>query len=275
MAKVTAFRVGHCTHPSCMALKGSGFKSRCFPSRAYLIETSLGNYLWDTGYADRFKEATSKGIYALYAWITPVFFEPHESLLGQLAARGMTANDIHTVVISHFHADHIAGIRDFPKARLLCSSSGWSAVQHLSGFHAVRQAFVPALLPNDIESRLAFVEAHPAQALPSQLAPFRRGWDITGTGEIIVVSLPGHAAGHLGAFVRTDEGWILLASDAAWTTESYQQLRGPSELSFLVQHRRAEYYRTLRMLHALHRSGNAAIRLTHEDSVDYLEGKAL
>lgn len=270
MAKVTAFRVGHCTHPSCMALKGSGFKSRCFPSRAYLIETSRGNYLWDTGYADRFREATSNGIYALYAWITPVFFDPRESLIGQLAACGVGVDDIHAIVLSHFHADHIAGIRDFPQARLLCSSSGWNAVRRLSGFGAVRQAFVPALLPDDIESRLAFVEAYAERALPAQLAPFIRGWDITGTGEIIVVNLPGHAAGHLGAFVRDDEEWILLASDAAWTTESYQQLRGPSELSFLIQHSRAEYYNTLRMLHALHRSGNATIRITHEDIMDYL-----
>ena len=63
MASITAFRVGHCTHPSCMVLKGSGLASRCFPSRAYLIETRAGLYLWDTGYAEHFRAATSKGVY--------------------------------------------------------------------------------------------------------------------------------------------------------------------------------------------------------------------
>ncbi|MFC5475104.1 MBL fold metallo-hydrolase [Paraherbaspirillum soli] len=272
MAKITAFRVGHCTHPSCMVLKGSGIKSRCFPSRAYLIETSRGLYLWDTGYADRFREATAQGVFKLYAWITPVVFDAHESLQGQLRAYGVSPKDIHTLVLSHFHADHIAGMRDFPAARLLCSAPGWEAVRHLSGVKAVRQAFVPALLPADIEARLEFVERYPESALASELAPFEHGWDITGTGEIIIVNLPGHAIGHLGAFVREDHGWTLLASDAAWVADSYQQLRGPSELSFLIQHNRKDYYDTLRKLHALHQSGQAAIRITHEGAVDYLPG---
>jgi glyoxylase-like metal-dependent hydrolase (beta-lactamase superfamily II) len=206
MAKLTTFRVGHCTHPSCMVLKGSGFSSRCFPSRAYLVETRAGLVLWDTGYADRFREATSQGIYRLYS---------------------------------------------------------------------VRQAFVPALMPDDVGARLEFAESFAEVALPAALAPFTMGRDITGTGELFIVELPGHAAGHLGAFVLGDEGWTLLASDAGWAAESYQQLRGPSELTFLIQHQRAAYYDTLRKLHALHRGGGASIRLTHESAEDYLPlGKA-
>jgi glyoxylase-like metal-dependent hydrolase (beta-lactamase superfamily II) len=274
MAKITAFRVGHCTHPSCMVLKGSGLQSQCFPSRAYLIETSQGLYLWDTGYSEHFRDATSHGAYRLYPMVTPVSFGAHDSLHGQLKAYGVQAKDIHTLVMSHFHADHIAGLRDFPNARLLSSSIGWEAVRKLSGLAAVRQAFVPGLLPPDIEARLEFVEAKSSVALPAELAPFTHGWDITGTGDMIVVSLPGHVLGHLGAFVRGDEGWTLLASDAAWLAESYQQLRGPSELSFLIQHNRAAYYATLRKLHALHQSGKVPIRLTHESAVDYTAGGA-
>lgn len=252
-----------------MVLKGSGFATRCFPSRAYLIETKAGLYLWDTGYADHFRAATSKGVYRLYAWVTPVSFDGHESLHGQLRAHGIAPGDIDTVLLSHFHADHLAGLRDFPQARVMASQVGWDAVRRLSGFAAVRQAFVPELLPPDIAARLAFVEATPETALPAALAPFTHGRDISGSGEIYIVDLPGHAPGHLGAFVLQDDGWTLLASDAAWVPESYQQMRGPSELSFLIQHKRAPYYATLARLHALHRSGNAAIRITHEDTLDY------
>ncbi|WP_411886082.1 MBL fold metallo-hydrolase [Polaromonas sp. YR568] len=270
MAKLTTFRVGHCTHPSCMVLKGSGLASRCFPSRAYLAETRAGLVLWDTGYADRFREATAQGIYRLYSMVTPVHFEPRDSLLGQLSALDIAASDIAMVVVSHFHADHMAGLRDFPSARLLASAAGWQSVQGLSGFAAVRQAFVPALVPDDISARLEFAESFAEVALPAALAPFTLGRDITGTGELFIVELPGHAAGHLGAFVLGDEGWTLLASDAGWAAESYQQLRGPSELTFLIQHQRAAYYDTLRKLHALHHGGGASIRLTHESAEDYL-----
>ncbi len=270
MAKLTAFRVGHCSHPSCMVLKGSGLASRCFPSRAYLLETSAGLWLWDTGYASRFGEAVSKGVYRLYGWVTPVYFEAHESLHGQLKAAGVDPADIHTLVLSHFHADHIAGMRDFPNARLLCAASGWNVVRKLSGLGAVRQAFVPELMAPDIEARLAFIEAWPETALPAALHPFTTGRDVTGTGDIYIVELPGHAVGHIGAFIREDRGWTLLASDAAWVPESFQQMRGPSELSFIIQHNRSDYYATLARLHALHQSGNAAIRITHEDTADYL-----
>jgi glyoxylase-like metal-dependent hydrolase (beta-lactamase superfamily II) len=272
MAEITAFRVGHCTHPSCMALKGSGLENRCFPSRAYLIETRSGPFLWDTGYADRFRTATASGIYRLYPLVTPVYFDAQESLQGQLQAHGVWPADIHTLVLSHFHADHIAGMRDFPAARLLASAPAWEAVRRLSGLRAVRRGFVPQLLPPDIEARLAFVEQQEESALPAELAPFTHGRDISGSGEIYVVDLPGHAIGHIGAFVRGDDGWTLLASDAAWLAESYRELRGPSELSFLIQHDRAAYYRTLYKLHALHAGGKAAIRISHEAALDYVTG---
>ncbi|MET3132698.1 glyoxylase-like metal-dependent hydrolase (beta-lactamase superfamily II) [Oxalobacteraceae bacterium GrIS 1.11] len=268
MANITAFKVGHCSHPSCMVLKGSGLQSLCFPSRAYLIETRRGLFLWDTGYAERFRAATSRGVYRLYSWVTPVAFEPADSLHGQLRAHGVEPRDIDTLLLSHFHADHIAGMRDFPGARLMCSQPGWEAVRRLSGVGALRRAFVPELLAPDIEARLVFVESCAAQALPAQLQPFAHGRDISGSGEIFIVDLPGHAIGHIGAFVREDHGWTLLASDAAWVAQSYQQFRGPSELSFLIQDRRASYYATLAKLHALHASGQAAIRLTHEEAAD-------
>lgn len=249
-----------------MVLKGSGWHARCFPSRAYLIETRHGLILWDTGYAERFRSATAHGVYRLYAWITPVHFGAADELHGQLRAFGVDPRDIGTLVLSHFHADHIAGMRDFPAARLLCSAPGWQAVRALSGLAALRQAFIPALLPADIEARLDFVEACPLLPLPAALAPFTQGRDPDGAGEMYIVDLPGHAPGHLGAFVSTEQGWTLLASDAAWVPDSYQQLRGPSELSFLIQHRRGAYYDTLGKLHQLHLGGQAEIRLTHDSA---------
>ena len=36
------------------------------------------------------------------------------------------------------------------------------------------------------------------------------------------------------------------------------------------RHKRAPYYATLNRLHQLHQSGNAQIRITHEDTVDYI-----
>jgi len=263
MTAIQAFHTGHCTHPSCMAVKGSGFASRCFPSQAYLLKTRQGFVLWDTGYASHFKDASAHGVYRLYPAVTPVSFDAPQAMVHQLRARGIEPSDIHTVILSHFHADHMAGLLDFPRARVIASATGWEAVRGKTGLAALRQAFLPGLMPHDVDTRLSFAESFPQVALPSALAPFSKAFDVLKTGEVLIVPLPGHAPGHLGAFVQTEFGWVLLAADAAWASEAYTQLTGPAELSFLIQDSRNSYYATLRRLKALHEGGAVRIALTH------------
>jgi glyoxylase-like metal-dependent hydrolase (beta-lactamase superfamily II) len=263
MAKITAFQVGFCTHPAGMAIKGGGFRRACFPSRAYLIQTSQGMYLWDTGYSTHFFRAT-KGIFRLYPLVTPICFAGQEALIHQLSRMGIHPDDLNSIVISHFHADHIAGLGDFPNVHTFCDAEAWQSIQGLRGVHALRKAFLPSLIPPRIQEKISFIHELPETKLPPELLPFQVGWDLTGTEEVLVVPLPGHAKGHIGAFIQEDCGWTLLASDAAWRSESYIQLRGPSELSFLVHDTRSDYYDTLRKLHLLYRNGKTNIQLTHQ-----------
>jgi glyoxylase-like metal-dependent hydrolase (beta-lactamase superfamily II) len=262
MASISEFSVGYCTHPACMALKGAGLASRCFPSRAYLVQGRQGLYLWDTGYASHFIDA-AHGIYRLYPMVTPVHLEQSGALVHQLHAIGVHVGDLAAIVISHFHADHIAGLKDFPGVRVVCAREGWESIRHLRGLSALRKAFLPDLIPSDTTDRLVFDDQLDRVPLPPELDPFTHGHALDSSAEIFLVSLPGHAVGQLGAFVRTEHGWTLLASDAAWAPENYTELRGPSELSFLIQHKRSSYYQTLRKLQRLHRGG-IDIRLTHQ-----------
>jgi len=264
MARVHTLVAGHCSHPACMALKGASLRPQCFPARAYLIETSAGPVLWDTGYSSHFMDASSKGVYRFYPAVTPITFEPAQSVAAQLKERGLASKDVPLVLLSHFHADHMAGLKDFPNAAIMCNGTGWEQVGKLSGMRAIMQAFLPGLVPHDMEARVRHMESAPAKALPESLRPFDVGWDVLGTGEVFVVPLPGHADGHVGAFVACDDGWTLLAADAAWAPEAYREMRGPSELTFIVQKSRRDYYATLARLHALHRARGAAILLTHE-----------
>lgn len=265
MAKITAFEVGYCTHIGCMALRGAGLKVCKFPSRAYLLEVGSRRWLWDTGYASWFEHYTRAGVFRLYRQVTPVYFDPKKSLAYQLAAQGLDGGDISGIILSHFHADHVAGLRDFPGVAGICSGEGWHQVRALRGFAALRQAFVPGLFPPEFESSLRFIEHFTTLALPEALAPFERGYVLPDSrGEIILLPLPGHAAGHLGAFVLTDDGWTLLAADAAWSPASYRELRGPSRLAHWVMSEPAAYYRTLRCLNQLWQKGEVNIRLCHE-----------
>lgn len=261
MARVWALHVGSCRHPEAMVLKGGSWRPCCFPARAFLIELASGELrLFDTGYAARFFDAVAHGWGRLYGWLTPAQLAPADSLLPQLQRRGVAPGAIGAVILSHWHADHMAGLSDFPHARVVCSGQGWAAVRDLRGLAAVRAGFLRALLP--CAPCLAFSEDLPLRPLPPALAPFLAGHELA-ADEVYLVPLPGHVCGQLGAFVRTARGWLLLAADAAWCDEAVQQLRGPSEWSFLIQHQRRAYYATLQRLHALHQGRQVRVVLSH------------
>ncbi|MGF6721760.1 glyoxylase-like metal-dependent hydrolase (beta-lactamase superfamily II) [Paraburkholderia sp. GAS41] len=268
MATITVFEAGYCTHRACMALKGAGLATCRFPARAYLIETARQRWLWDTGYAQHFLDHTKSGLFSLYRRVTPVYFDSKQAVASQLKARGIQPRDLTAVILSHFHGDHIAGLRDLQGVPTYLSGAGWHATRGLRGVSALRKGFVPGLIPPDFESSTVFVERFEQVTLPAELEPFRQGFGLPGAPtEVILVELPGHAAGHLGAFVSTAEGWVLLASDAAWSPKSYQQLVGPSVIAHAIMDSPAQYHQTLRDLNALHTSGNARICLTHEGAL--------
>jgi len=265
MAKITTFEVGYCTHIGCMALKGAGMRVCKFPSRAYLLEVSDRRWLWDTGYANHFQKHTQSGIFRVYSQVTPVYLDAGETLIDQLRAAGYAASDIQALIVSHFHADHIAGLRDFPHMDFICSGEGWQKTRSLRGIAALKRAFVPGLTPECFEASLRFMEGFERVSLSEQLAPFTEGYELPGSdAQIILVPLPGHAAGHIGAFILTDDVWTLLASDSAWSPLSYQELRGPSMFANVLMDDSKAYYQTLNRLNQLWTAGHVDIRLCHE-----------
>jgi glyoxylase-like metal-dependent hydrolase (beta-lactamase superfamily II) len=136
MATITVFEAGYCTHMACMALKGAGFATCRFPARAYLIETARGRWLWDTGYAQHFLDHTRSGLFSLYRRVTPVYFDSKEAVVSQLKERGMQPRDLTAVILSHFHGDHVAGLRDLQGVPAYLSGAGWEATRIAQGFRA-------------------------------------------------------------------------------------------------------------------------------------------
>ncbi len=268
MAKITEFIAGHCTHAACMAVRGAGWQSCAFPAKTYLLEANQRYWLWDTGYAQHFMDATASGVFALYRKVTPVYFESDQAIVAQLRQRGIAASDLSGLILSHFHGDHIAGLRDFPAVPLIASGQGWAETRRLRGWRALQKGFVPALMPEDIEQRLRLMEAGTKVALPEALLPFTQAYAVADSNnEILLVDLPGHAAGHIGAFVCCDDGWHLLAADAAWDVANFREGRLPSALTRLIMADHGQYVATLGQLQALDAGGQVQIHLSHDGGV--------
>ena len=242
-------RVGHCRHPAFMACRGAGPFPRPFPALATLIRCEGGPLLCDTGYAPRFFAATRPFPERLYRWTTPVTLaDPPlaEQLRGRAAAR---------IFLSHLHADHIAGLLDFPEAEILCSRAARDfALEPRSRLAKVRQGLLPALLPPDFDRRVRFVEDLPRLALPAGMRPFTHGHLVA--PDLFAVELPGHAAGHYGLLA----GDFFLIADAAWDRANIDENRPPHPLSGLATHDRRAFLRTLGRLQALRRR-NPGLRL--------------
>jgi len=212
---------GHCIASGHHLLAGGPHGRIEIPSMVALLgHPTRGYLLWDTGYAPRMLDMTKWLPWRVYRWITPLRVSPEQAAVAQLAAMGVEARDVRRVVLSHFHADHVSGLRDFPLADVVASKAAYADVAGRTGLSALSRAFLPKLLPRDFERRAVLLD----DFTPGEPGPT---CDLFGDGSAMVVSLPGHARGQIGLLARTTRGAVLFAADSCWMSEGYRTATPP------------------------------------------------
>jgi len=251
--EVRLLSAGFCLHPEAMTRRGAGWQPCRFPSGFALIRhPSCGVVLYDTGYSERFHDETRTFPGLLYARLTPVHLAETQTARRQLAASGIEPSEVREIIVSHFHADHVAGLRDFPAARVRCSRAAWESVRGARGMRAVLKGFLPGLMPPDIEARLAFVEDARAVSLPPGLDEFGAGRDLFGDGSVVAVDLPGHAPGHIGLLLAAPgPSPVLLVGDAAWSRRAIEAFEPPPRITTALLGSTRAYRTTLARLGVL------------------------
>jgi glyoxylase-like metal-dependent hydrolase (beta-lactamase superfamily II) len=210
---------GHCLASEHHLLRGGRRRRVEIHSLVALLgHPTQGWLLWDAGYAPRMLEATRRFPYRLYRWATPLRLSPERAVLAQLPRLGLGPDDVRRVVVSHFHADHIAGLRDFPRAEIVASRDAYASVAGRTGWAALGRGFIPGLLPADFERRAVWLGDFAGPAL-GELGPTL---DLFGDGSAVVISLPGHARGHIGLLAHTQRGKLFFVADACWMSEAYR-----------------------------------------------------
>jgi glyoxylase-like metal-dependent hydrolase (beta-lactamase superfamily II) len=207
--------------------------------------------LFDTGYAPRFRQAVARFPECLCALATPVSVTAEETAAARLEAMGILKDDIRMVIFSHFHADHWGGAADFARATYVFAKDGYERLRCLSRWSALRAGFLPALLPPDLESRSLMLAPESFAQKIANSGDFDRGYDLFGDESLILLPLPGHAAGQVGALVREESGRrYFLIGDACWLEASYRRnLPPPSAVVRLLFDNPGEYVTTLRRIH--------------------------
>ncbi|WP_416864911.1 MAG: MBL fold metallo-hydrolase [Imperialibacter sp.] len=243
---------GYCTASWHHAQKGAPKKTiRFYATYAVIQHPKHGVILFDTGYAKRFFSSTSSYPYKLYRAFTPVFIKPEEEAAAQLIADGIPPEDVRYIIVSHFHADHIGGLKDFPNARFICDRAAYGDIKGKSGLTALKKGFLPTQMPEGFEERTDFLDIEKGVSKDEHLGPLH---DLFEDGTILLTRLDGHAKGQLGALLATEKGRVFLISDAAWLKPAYTDLKLPHPIVRLFFNSWDEYRASLNRVHNYHKA---------------------
>lgn len=239
---------GFCRAPERLTRRDGRWAMRRFPAGFALLESGPRIVLFDTGYAPRVTSAMQANAprRMLARVLAPV---PVPAAAAQIAALGIPPEAVTDVVVSHFHTDHVGGLRDFPRARFHTHPDALAPVRTPRTLDA-RAGYAAELLPDDFDARLTcFADVVP---LPPVLAPFTTGFDVLGDGRLLAFALPGHAPGQCGLYVETPDGpWLLLA-DATWHADAlFDERAAPSRPGLWLQHDPRAYADTQARLRSL------------------------
>ena len=235
----------------------------------YLHHPTLGHCLIDTGYRTPMTPAGVQPDFHLRMYKR--LFRPStvcaDPIGAGLARVGVRRDQISTVIVTHFHADHIGGLVDLPGARVLAPLQAWRAMTRNSAMRNAMAGVFRQLLPDDIENRLGFFEDAALVDAPFGLGPAR---DIAGDGSLLAVDLPGHHAGHAGLCFPQADRPLLYAVDAQWKLAAILQDRCPGFPANLVAHDRAALKQTVRRVQEFASRGGEVV-LCHDPNPHRLD----
>jgi N-acyl homoserine lactone hydrolase len=176
-------------------------EATAIPIAAYLIRTSDGNVLFDTGLSPRALPGLRRN--------DPLArFDEADLLVNRLDALGLQPDDVSMVVLSHLHYDHAGGAELFPRAELIVQKDEYAYAHYpasfFAGFYYRKNFDLPQyrwrLLDGDTE-----------------LAP-----------GLTVLRSDGHTPGHQSLLVALPQtGPVILAGDACYWRTHVEEERVP------------------------------------------------
>lgn len=247
MSRLRHYVCGRTTHDVGAMFRGEPRGVREFPSGVFLYDGAHGRrVLFDTGYATGTWDTGWRG--AAYRRLLPPIVADDDDVAVRLRADGVDPASVTHVVLSHLHPDHVGGIRRFPQAVFVLAEG----VQRTLSRPALRTGVLPGLLPDWFGTARRQVLGAEGFREVSIRGVRLRAADLFDDGSYLIVALPGHADGHVGALVQ---GRVLLAGDAAWGNDLIAATPRMRRLPKAVQHDADDYVRTAALLAQLAAAG--------------------
>lgn len=206
-------------HPDAGDIKDELFK---VPVLSHWIHhEKFGDYLVDTGLDKSYSQDPSGKMKGLLAGIFKKFKINTEEYLqekNQNISFHIHKNSIELkgIFLSHLHSDHIAGARELPKDIPYVVGKGEKYVDHKPFYYGDFLEGIEILYELDFSggTNLSF------------LGPCL---DIFGDGSFWALPTPGHTRGHVSFLINSEEGPVLLATDACFIKEGFRKGIGSSD----------------------------------------------
>lgn len=247
MSRLRHYTCGSTTHDLGAMFRGEPRAVREFPSGVFLHDGGDDHVvLFDTGYATGDWRTGWRG--AAYRRLLPPRVDDADDIAVQLRADGVDPASVTHVVLSHLHPDHVGGVRRFPGATFVLTDGMLRTLRH----PGLRSGVLPGLLPDWFAGASRTVLGAEAFRETEVRGVRMAAADLFGDGTYLVVDLPGHADGHVGALV---DGTVLLAGDAAWGGDLLGAAARMRGLPRAVQHDADAYVRTAALLASLDAAG--------------------
>jgi glyoxylase-like metal-dependent hydrolase (beta-lactamase superfamily II) len=172
-----------------------------------LCESGDGLVLVDTGFG--LSDCADPARIGPARFLLNARFDPAETAVRQVEARGFDRSDVRHIVITHFDVDHVGGLSDFPDATV----------------HTTAIEFGAANRPPTRAERRRYrsVQWNHGPKVETYAGPgdswqgFEPAYPVTGVDGMAIVPMAGHSRGHALVAVDADErGWLLHAGDAAF-----------------------------------------------------------
>lgn len=188
---------------------GSLTERGVFVTHCLLVETRRGWLLVDCGIGQGDIDAPARFGVAFDLLAKPAF-DPAETPTAQITALGIDPAEVTEIVLTHLDLDHAGGLSEFPAARVHVSASEHAEATQRPSLHA-KLRYIPRQWAHQPNWR-------------TYGGAGRRWYGFDGVsevdgfdGDVLLVPLPGHTAGHCGVALRTDHGWLLHCGDAYMT----------------------------------------------------------
>ena len=236
--KIRLYSCGYCVNQLSHVFRSYQKEIRKFPALSVLIEhDTYGNILYDTGYSPLIYQ---NGIVSkIYNTLNRTYVNENDTIITRLKYDNIDPGSINTIILSHAHPDHIAGLVYFQDYELISTAGVLNSLLTGNAFDLVFKNMVPRQGVN-------YRAVKPYSGSTIFDGYFKKVYDIFGDGSLIGIDLSGHADGQMGLWIP--EYSLLLAADACWGKDLTKWVSKMRFIPKLIQDDYRKYAQCIRTL---------------------------